>query len=146
VCVCVCVCVYIYIYSHTRIWYMNWRVLLDEYLFHSPICFCVSKAILKNFEIFLFFLLQINIFLVFLDHFDALISKIIFKNKKYYEKQLQPHFQTGTPLFHLYSQVTIIIIRIIIISTTTTYHVNYSSFWFLYMCFFFYQCIQNAYL
>ena len=76
-------------------------------------------------------------FLVFLNHFDALISKIIFKNKKYYEKQLQPHFQTGTPLFHLYSQVTIIIIRIIIISTTTTYHVNYSSFWFLYMCFFF---------
>jgi len=35
---------------------------------------------LKKFENFLFFaLLQINIFLVFLDHFDALISKIIFK-------------------------------------------------------------------
>ena len=32
---------------------------------------------LKKFEIFLFFL--INIFLVFLDHFDALMLKIIFK-------------------------------------------------------------------
>jgi len=36
---------------------------------------------LKKIEIFLFFsLLQINIFLVFLDYFDALISKIIFLN------------------------------------------------------------------
>jgi len=32
---------------------------------------------LKKFEIFLFFL--INIFLVFLDYFDALMLKIIFK-------------------------------------------------------------------
>jgi hypothetical protein len=45
----------------------------------DPVCFCVSKALLKKFENFLFFsLLQINIFLVFLDHFDTLISKIIF--------------------------------------------------------------------
>jgi hypothetical protein len=43
--------------------------------------FCVSKALLKKFENFLFFsLLQINIFLVFSDYFDALISKIILKN------------------------------------------------------------------
>jgi hypothetical protein len=41
----------------------------------------VSKAFLKNLNFILFFsLLQINIFLVFLDHFNALISKIIFKN------------------------------------------------------------------
>jgi hypothetical protein len=46
------------------------------------------------------FLLKI-IFLYVLDRFDALISKIIFKNKKYYfdafqhEKQLQPHSRTS---------------------------------------------------
>jgi len=39
---------------------------------------------LKKFEIFLFFLFKINNFLVFLDHFDTLILKIIFKNKKIY--------------------------------------------------------------
>jgi hypothetical protein len=45
---------------------------------------------------------------VFLDHFDALISKIIFKktkkkhyfdtflNKKYFEKQLQSHSQISS--------------------------------------------------
>jgi hypothetical protein len=44
------------------------------------VCFCVLKMFLKKFKIFLFLsLFQINIFLVFLDHFDALISKIIFK-------------------------------------------------------------------
>jgi hypothetical protein len=44
-------------------------------------------------------LLRINIFLIFLDHFDILISKIIFKkyyfniflNEKHFKKQLQPH-------------------------------------------------------
>jgi hypothetical protein len=41
--------------------------------------FCVLKAFLKKFEIFLFFsLFQINIFLMFLDYFDVLMSKIIF--------------------------------------------------------------------
>jgi hypothetical protein len=35
--------------------------------------------VFKNFEIFLFFsLLQINIFFMFLDHFDALMLKLIF--------------------------------------------------------------------
>jgi len=51
------------------------------------------------------FLLKI-IFLYVLDRFDTLISKIIFKNKKYYfdafryekhfEKQLQPHSRTSS--------------------------------------------------
>jgi len=47
------------------------------------ICFCVSKIFLKKFKFFLFFSsLQINIFLVFLDYFDPLISKLIFKKIK----------------------------------------------------------------
>ena len=51
----------------------------------SLVCFCVSRAFLKKFKFILFFsLLQINIFLVFLDHSDVLISKIILKNKKIY--------------------------------------------------------------
>jgi hypothetical protein len=46
------------------------------------VCFYILKVFLKEFK---FFLLQIKIFLVFLDHFDTLISKIILKNKnKYY--------------------------------------------------------------
>jgi hypothetical protein len=47
---------------------------------YRPIYFCVSKALLKKFKIFLFFyVLQINIFLIFLNYFNILISKIIFK-------------------------------------------------------------------
>jgi len=44
-----------------------------------------KNIFLKN-KFYLFFsLLQINIFFVFLDYFDALMSKIIFKKiKKYY--------------------------------------------------------------
>jgi uncharacterized RDD family membrane protein YckC len=49
---------------------------------YNLICFCILKMFLKKIEIFLFFLLQINIFLIFSDHFDVLVSKIIFKNKK----------------------------------------------------------------
>jgi len=43
--------------------------------------FCVLKVLLKKFKkLLLFSLLQINIFfLVFLDYFDTLMSKIIFK-------------------------------------------------------------------
>jgi hypothetical protein len=38
------------------------------------------QKILKKFEFFLFFyLIQINIFMMFLNHFDALILKIILK-------------------------------------------------------------------
>jgi hypothetical protein len=44
------------------------------------ICFCVLKVFLKKKLNFKFFsLFQINIFFVFSDYFDALISKIIFK-------------------------------------------------------------------
>jgi hypothetical protein len=39
---------------------------------------CIFKKII----LFLFFLLQLNIFLMFSDHFEVLMSKIIFKNKK----------------------------------------------------------------
>jgi hypothetical protein len=47
---------------------------------HELACFSVSKAFLKKIKFFIFFsLLQINIFLVFSDHFDMLVSKIIFK-------------------------------------------------------------------
>jgi hypothetical protein len=42
------------------------------------ICFCVSKTFLKKFNFFLiFFLLQINIFLMFSNHFNIIILKII---------------------------------------------------------------------
>jgi len=40
------------------------------------VCFYILKVFLKEIE---FFLLQIKIFLMFLDHFDKLISKIILK-------------------------------------------------------------------
>jgi len=62
--------------------------------------FLYFKSIFKNIKKKLVFsLLQINIFLMFLDHFDALISKIIFlkikeyyfntfSSKKYFKKQL----------------------------------------------------------
>jgi len=42
--------------------------------------FYVLEIFLKKIEFYLFFsLLQVNILLLFLDHFDALILKIIFK-------------------------------------------------------------------
>jgi len=44
------------------------------------VCFYVLKVFLKIFKFyFIFYLLQINIFLVFSDHFNALMLKIIFK-------------------------------------------------------------------
>jgi len=46
----------------------------------DPICFYILKIFLKNLNFILFFsLLQINIFLIFLNHFDVLILKMIFK-------------------------------------------------------------------
>jgi hypothetical protein len=53
----------------------NHVMVLKDY---GPICFCILKVLLKKMIIF-FSLLQINPFLVFLDHFDVLISKMIFK-------------------------------------------------------------------
>jgi hypothetical protein len=48
------------------------------------VCFCILKVFLKIFKFyFILSLLQINIFLMFSDHFNALISKIIFKKLKY---------------------------------------------------------------
>jgi len=54
------------------------HALLTE--FHKTLfVFAFQKRFLKKFDnVLIFSLLQINIFLVFLDHFDMLISKIIF--------------------------------------------------------------------
>jgi hypothetical protein len=59
---------------------------------------------LKKIKFFLFFsLLQINIFLVFLDHFGALIKNDFKKEKKYYfdiflsEKQFEKQPQPQKP-------------------------------------------------
>jgi len=43
-----------------------------------PVCFCVLKVFFKKINFFLFFLFQINMFLVFSNYFYALVSKIIF--------------------------------------------------------------------
>ena len=43
------------------------------------ICFYILKIFFKKIENILCFFYQINIFLIFLNYFDALISKIIFK-------------------------------------------------------------------
>ena len=52
--------------------------MFDETLLFSPICFCVLKEFFKKVEFFLFFNLKSIFFLVFLDHFNALILKLIF--------------------------------------------------------------------
>jgi hypothetical protein len=73
--------------------------------FLTLIVFYVSKAFLKTIKFFYFFYFKLIFFLVFSDHFDALISKIIFKklkkkyfdafpSEKHFEKQPQPHSQT----------------------------------------------------
>jgi hypothetical protein len=43
------------------------------------VCFSILKVFLKNLNFLFFYLLQINMFLVFSNHFDALMLKIIFK-------------------------------------------------------------------
>jgi hypothetical protein len=60
---------------------MNTKALYSMmYLTLGHVYFCVLKVFLKNFNFILFFsLLQINIFLVFSDHFNDLMSKIILK-------------------------------------------------------------------
>jgi len=48
--------------------------------FHKTLfVFVFQKHFFQNLKIFYFFLPQINFFFVFSYHFDALISKIIFK-------------------------------------------------------------------
>jgi len=55
--------------------------MLDLAINYSvPLDFYVSKMFLKKIKIFLiFYLLQIKIFFIFSDYFDALILKIILK-------------------------------------------------------------------
>jgi len=52
----------------------NLTLSLFQLAFIRFICFCILKMFLKKFKIF-----YVNIFLMFLDHFDVLMSKIIFK-------------------------------------------------------------------
>jgi hypothetical protein len=72
---------------HYEFFFLKKKFLNIYFLYYySPICFYISKAFLKKFEIFLFFsLLQINIFLVFSNHFDVLMSKIIFLKNHYFD-------------------------------------------------------------
>ena len=49
-----------------------------NFLNYNLFVFAFQKRFWKNLNFF-FSLLQINIFLVFSDHFDVLVSKIIFK-------------------------------------------------------------------
>jgi hypothetical protein len=58
----------------------NYLIVLErQQIWLHPVYFCVSKIFLKNFKIFLFFFCFKLIFLIFLDHFDVLILKIILK-------------------------------------------------------------------
>jgi hypothetical protein len=56
--------------------------ILSKYALVKPYLFLCFKNILKKkLKIFYFFsLLQINMFLIFLNHFDVFMLKIIFKN------------------------------------------------------------------
>jgi hypothetical protein len=63
----------------------NWQILILDLKFSGVLVFflyyCLFlcfKKILKKIKYFYFILLQINIFLTFSNHFDELISKIIF--------------------------------------------------------------------
>jgi hypothetical protein len=63
-----------------------WNVIFVKQFLHifltefrkTLFVFAFQKSFWKKLKFFYFSLVQINIFLVFLDHFDALISKIIF--------------------------------------------------------------------
>jgi len=48
----------------------------------SCLFLCFKNAFEKYKKFYFYFLLQINIYLMFLDYFDVLILKIILKNKK----------------------------------------------------------------
>jgi hypothetical protein len=49
---------------------------------NGDVCFYILKIFLKKLIFILFFLLQINIFFDIFRYFEAMMSKIIFKNKK----------------------------------------------------------------
>ena len=51
-------------------------------VFYFIYIFLYFKSVLKKFKFYLFFLLQINIFFMFLNYFDVLMSKIILKKLK----------------------------------------------------------------
>jgi hypothetical protein len=54
-------------------------------ILQGPVYFCVSKMFLKKFIFFYFFLcFKLIFFLVFSNHFDVIILKIIFLKKKHY--------------------------------------------------------------
>ena len=78
------------------IFYIYW--CFREYCNNSNlklICFCILKVLLKKFKfLFMFFYFKL-IFLVFLDHFDTLMSKIISKK---YKKFILIHFQIKNTL------------------------------------------------
>jgi cell shape-determining protein MreD len=69
---------------------------------YGLIVFAFQKYFKKYLNFLFFSLLLINIFLIFLDYFDALVSKIIFKKIKKHnfdifssKKQPQPYSQTS---------------------------------------------------
>jgi len=78
------------------------QVEIEKILNNLRYLFLYFKSIFKKINLFLF-LFYLKFFCVFSDRFDVLISKIIFKNKKYYfdtfssekyfEKQPLPHSQ-----------------------------------------------------
>jgi hypothetical protein len=73
---------------------------------YNAVCFYVSKTLLKNFELFIYFLLYFKLifFYIFRSFWYVDIKNNFLKNKKNYfdafpskkhfEKQPQPHFQT----------------------------------------------------
>jgi hypothetical protein len=65
-----------------KYFFLGCNVLRNFHIFfHAFLLFVITSCLFLCFKnIFLiFFSIQVNIFLVFLDHFDALILKLIFK-------------------------------------------------------------------
>jgi len=86
--VTICFCFFSYTVAYSIPWpiethIINYHRLQVQYKilvnYHSWAWECFLKVMLKKID---FFFLWSNIFLMFSNHFDMLISKIIFKNKK----------------------------------------------------------------